>query len=160
MTHKSINVTNCFQGSTDKEEVWFRETIEENFDPILHDIEKETLRWSKSKREARIKRAEKSKKKSKKKNRKREKVDKNFDELLDVIRREQFPMRTKAEIERAAKIEADFLANLDKKDEKSESSSSENEPEEPKAPESPGKWEIMPGSSATRPQELISTVYC
>ena len=102
-----------------------------------------------------MKRAEKSKKKSKKKNRKREKVDKNFDELLDVIRREQFPMRTKAEIERSAKKEADFLANLDKPDEKSDSSSSEKESEEPKAPESPGKWEIMPGSSATRPQELI-----
>ena len=37
----------------DKEEIWFRETIEQNFDPILSGMETEIYSWSKNKRAAR-----------------------------------------------------------------------------------------------------------
>jgi hypothetical protein len=43
-----------YKKSSDKEEVWFRETIEQNFDPNLSDIEKETITWAKKRRESRI----------------------------------------------------------------------------------------------------------
>ena len=61
-------VRDSFKDTEDKEEIWFRETIEENFDPILTDIEKETIRWSTQKRQQRIVRAEKRAKKKKPKN--------------------------------------------------------------------------------------------
>ena len=42
-----------FRDSSDKEEIWFRETIEQNFDPILSGMETEIYSWSKNKRAAR-----------------------------------------------------------------------------------------------------------
>ena len=56
------------------------------------------------------------------------------------------------EIEREKRQTDEFLSKMNQQN-KEETSSSEEEQEETKAPESPGKWEIMPGSSATRPQE-------
>ena len=73
---------------------------------------------------------------------------------MDVIRREHLPLKTETEIESEQRKTDDFLAQMEEKTQKNETSSSdEEEKEETRAPESPGKWEIMPGSSATRPQE-------
>ena len=70
------------------------------------------------------------------------------------------PLKTKAEIDEANESEKSFLARLDqptasttdKPDSSSSSDDEDDKAEIAKAPESPGKWEIMPGSSATRPQ--------
>ena len=73
---------------------------------------------------------------------------------MDVIRREHLPLKSETEIESEKRKTDEFLAQMNEKTQKNETSSSdEEEQEETRAPESPGKWEIMPGSSATRPQE-------
>ena len=47
------SLRDSFQDSSDKEEIWFRETIEQNFDPILSGMETEIYSWTKNKRAAR-----------------------------------------------------------------------------------------------------------
>ena len=50
-----------YANSTDKEEIWFRETIEQNFDPTLSGIEEETHTWARTRRNQRLKKLEKLK---------------------------------------------------------------------------------------------------
>jgi len=47
------SLRDSFKDSSDKEEIWFRETIEQNFDPILSGMETEIYSWSKNKHAAR-----------------------------------------------------------------------------------------------------------
>ena len=63
---KTMKVRDSFAESSDKEEIWFRETIEQNFDPNLSDIERETTSWATKHRNARIRKIEKKGKRKQK----------------------------------------------------------------------------------------------
>ena len=150
-------VRDSYRSSSDKEEVWFRETIEQNFDPNLSDIEKETRTWAKKRKLIRIKKLEKKGKRKHKKIYRR-----NGDTIksrTDHLEEEFDALAARLGIPKTSEISTPKPKSVGrpKKSEKppppsSSSSSDSSDDEEEKPPESPGSWEIVPGSSATRPQ--------
>ena len=179
-------VRDSYSYSSDKEEVWFRETIEQNFDPNLSDIEKETRTWAKKRRIDRTKKLEKKgKRKHKKISRGLGDVQKQNDEHLEeefdalaarlgmpklsdvpnVIASSPPPSPSpsssppppqppqqqsrKPKKEHQSKVvKAQRARSPSTESQSSDSSLSEEELK----PESPGVYEIVPGSSKTRPQ--------